>query len=57
MLNGVEIDKDFNGDQIALLVVSIRTKNGQSKKEQTRYIYIIVFISGFHGNSYRRGLR
>ena len=41
-INGVEIDKDFNGDQITLLVVSIRTKNGQSKKEETRYIYILI---------------
>ena len=36
-INGVEIDKDFNGDQVTLLVVSIPSQNGQSKKEQTRY--------------------
>ena len=33
-VNGVEINKDFNGYQYTLLVVSIPTKNGQSKKEQ-----------------------
>ena len=34
-INGAGIEKDFNGDQITLLVISIPTKNGQSKKEQT----------------------
>ena len=38
-VNGVEINKDFNGYQYTLLVVSIPTKNGQSKKEQACCIY------------------
>ena len=34
---------DFNPDQITLLVVGIPTKNGQSKKVQTRCIFMHLF--------------
>ena len=48
-INGVEIDKDLNGDQINMLVVGIRTK--KTAKERTKKIYIHgVIISGFGGN-------
>ena len=47
-INGLEIDKDCNGDQITLLGVSIPTEISQSKKEQTRCIFMLYL---FHGNS------
>ena len=38
-----EIDKDFNGDQITLLVVGIPTKK-QPKKEPKRYIFMVYLL-------------
>ena len=42
-INGVEIDKDFNGDQITLLVVGIPTKK-RPKKEPKRYIVMVYLL-------------
>ena len=36
----------MNGDQITLLVVCISTKNGKSKKEQKRYIFMVYLFKG-----------
>ena len=37
---------DFNPDQITLLVVGIPNKNGQSKKEQERYLFMLHLFQG-----------
>ena len=48
-INGVEIEKDVNGDQLTLFVISIPTKNGQSKKEQTIFmLYIFKLFMAIH---------
>ena len=46
-INGLEIDKDCNGDQISLLGVSIPTEISQSKKEQTRCIFMLYLFQVF----------
>ena len=45
-INGVEIDKDFNGDQITLLVVGIPTKK---RPKKNRYV-IGFFYFKFSGS-------
>ena len=48
-INGVEIEKDVNGDQLTLFVISIPTKNGQSKKEQTIFmVYLLQVCMAIH---------
>ena len=50
-INGVEIEKDFNGDQITLLVLSILTKTAKVRKKR-QDIYSCCMYSGFYGNSH-----
>ena len=48
-INGVEIEKDINGDQLTLLVISIPAKNGQNKKEQTIImLYLVQVFMAIH---------